>query len=498
MTLEQLSDLLRRSPVVASAQSSEDSPTEDPLTLARLAMASVQAGVELIRCQGVKNIRAIRDETKKPTIGLIKRRYEDTSVYITATKKEVGEVLSTGSEIVALDGTKRPRPHGESLPSLIEQIHHAGRLAMADCDTLDSARYAVASGADLVGTTLSGYTADSAPTAGPDLDVLRALTHLNVPVLAEGRYGEPWQVQAALRIGARGVVIGGALNDPLKQTRLFASAAKKFEDSVGAVDVGGTWLRFGQFSSDWGLDHVERIPLPRTSRERLDWIRTQVQEAGVSRLAVSTAGTVDPSTGLVTASKGGVPENVGSEFTKRTTGVPTLALNDGLASAWGHACLPEFAGRRVATLALGTGVGCGFVSDQALWLGPEGQHTRLNDTPAWDGKTIEQILGGAGLSKVPDQAQREVALRAAGLCVRALKAFYFPEYIVLCGGVGLSDWLNPAFKEFIQLAEESTPDRIRGWASPTIVESPFGQDAGLFGAAALALFPPLEFAESFR
>lgn len=498
MTFSELQELLKRCPLIASVQSSEGSPVENSDALARLAQASAQEGVQVLRCQGVKNINAIRLATGLPTIGLIKRRYEGTDVYITATRREVEEVLSTDSEIVALDGTKRHRPNGEQLRDLISRIHNAGSLAMADCDSVDSAEYALSCGADIVGTTLAGYTEESTLEKGPDLELLRQLALLERLILAEGRYSEPWQAQAALRIGAQGVVVGGALNDPVKQTRAFLGAMNCSTEAVGAVDIGGTWLRFAEFSSDWKMQNCERIPLPQRRSERLDWIRSQIENSHVQRVGVSSAGTLDPRTGIVTASKGGVPENVGSEFSEKTLGVPSVAINDGLATAWGHACLPQFAGRPVATLALGTGVGCGFVSEQQLWFGPQGQHTRLNDAPAWEGKTIEQILGGAQLGSQLEEEGKETARKAAGLCVRALNAFYFPEVIVLCGGVGLSDWLDPHFRHHINLSEEQTPERVCGWVKPEIFKSPFGQDAGLYGAAALALFPPLHFSGGDR
>ena len=56
--------------------------------------------------------------------------------------------------------------------------HGCGRLAMADCASADDARRALAMGADIVGTTLSGYVGGPEPDQ-PDLALvaeLRALT----------------------------------------------------------------------------------------------------------------------------------------------------------------------------------------------------------------------------------------------------------------------------------------------------------------------------------
>ena len=229
-------------------------------------------------------------------------------------------------------------------------------------------------------------------------------------------------------------------------------------------------MRFAIFSADWKLIEIERMPLLEEREARLDWIRSQIKASGVSAVGVGTGGTVDPKTGELWEAKALIPDHVGSIFSEATLGVPTVALNDGLATAWGHACLPQFAGKRVVTLALGTGVGCGFVSEGRILMGPRGEYPRINDLPARGGSTLEELLGGAALSSHPSPDQISKALAAffqAGIVVPEL---YFPDEIVACGAVALSDWMAP----YLQ--------------SPGLTATPFGPDAGLYGAAALALF----------
>ncbi|HVL39477.1 MAG TPA: putative N-acetylmannosamine-6-phosphate 2-epimerase [Fimbriimonadaceae bacterium] len=475
MTVSELLDVLAARPLVASVQASEGSPVEDPTTLARLAAASAEQGVRVLRLQGVENVQSARQATGLPCIGLVKRRYPGSEVYITPTIAEVEALLASPCEVIALDATLRERPEGQTLRSLVQEVHRAGRLAMGDCDTIASVRHALSCGVDLVGTTLAGYT-DAAPsTTGPDLGFLReAIAESTVPVLAEGRFAQPWQVQAALRIGAAAVVVGGALNDPVKLTRGFIRAATVADGPVGAVDIGGTWLRFGIFSPDWKLLDSRRITVPRDRTSRLDWIREQVQYGSVHRVGISTGGTVDPHTGEVWEAKPIIPGHAGTVFDEATVGVPTLALNDGLATAWGHANLPQFAGRRVATLALGTGVGCGFVVEGSIWMGPRGEYPRLNDMPSGvRDLTVEQALGGASLGEAPGGEAIRDAVQAFLQSSLMLQEMLFPDEIVVCGGVGLGDWIAPF---------------LRGQG---LSASPFGEDAGLYGAAALALFPPL-------
>jgi putative N-acetylmannosamine-6-phosphate epimerase len=472
VSLEDLLAQLRDCPLIASAQADAGTAADDPECLSRLAKASVDQGVQVLRMQGVANIMAARDATRQPVIGLIKRDYPGSPVYITPTEREVDEALHAGSDIVALDGTDRPRPAGASLARLIERIHLAGALALADVDSAESARYAVAAGADLVSTTLGGYTDRRSQTNGPDLELLReVLANVSVPVLAEGRFEQRWHVEAALRIGAAGVVVGGALNDPVKNTRRLMPTANP-RGLVGAVDIGGTWLRFGVYNAGMELQEVHRTPNPPQRKDRIAWIQAHIQASGVDRVGVGTGGIVDPTSGEVwTAKEYLMPDHIGLVFDEATLGVPTYAFGDGHATAWGHACLSQFAGKRVATLALGTGVGCGFVQDGRIWCGRRGEYPRINDLPAPEGQTYEDLLGGMHLTKEPDPSQQIRAKQALIGAITAIRDLYFPDDLVVCGSVGLADWMRPTLE-------------IAG-----VTPSPLGGDAGLFGAACLAAYP---------
>lgn len=463
--------LLRECPLVASVQASPGSPLDLPERLWPLAEASLNEGVRVLRLEGIPSIERLGQATSAPFIGLIKRVYPDSDVFITPTANEVDALLRTRCEVIAMDATKRTRPGGVALRDLVAKVHASGRLVLGDCDSKASAEHAMTAGCDLISTTLAGYTDESPATSGPDLGTLRdVVAASSVPVLAEGRFSRASEVLAAMRIGAAGVVVGGALNDPVKQTRTLLKGAIVEPGLVGAVDIGGTWLRFGVFSEDGRLLRSERIPLPAEPEEREDWIRAKVEASEVRRLGIASGGTIDPATGVVLEAKPIIPGHEGRRLSRKEFGVPTLALNDGLATAWGHACHPKFAGSRVATLALGTGVGCGFVAHQQLWMGAHGEYPRLNDLEPSAERTYEELLGGASLTPNPDASQRDLARYAAIRAVRTLRAMYMPDWIVLCGSVGLSGWLG--LEDVAQIAP-----------------SPYGADAGLYGAAALALYP---------
>ncbi|MEZ0327750.1 MAG: putative N-acetylmannosamine-6-phosphate 2-epimerase [Fimbriimonas sp.] len=469
MTTSEFLSLLEQCPLIASVQASEGSPIDTRETLARMALASKNQGVRVLRMQGTANIAAGRAATGLPIIGLIKRPYADSEVYITATSSEIAEL---DTEVIALDATNRRRPNGESLESLIAQAHQKGALVLADIDTPGSADYAIRCRADLISTTLGGYTNESRSTEGPDLELLRqVVTTSAVPVLAEGRFDQAWHAEAALRIGAKGVVIGGALNDPDKNTRRFLPK-KRPEGLIGAIDIGGTWLRYATFSPHWRLLDCEKVLNPPDRKDRIDWIRHHIKNSGAGAVGVSTGGIVDPRTGEVwTAKEYLMPDHIGIRFDEATLGVPAHAHGDGHATAWAHACLPTFAGKRVASLALGTGVGCGFVQENRIWSGRRGEYPRINDLPAPAGSTYEDLLGGIHLTRLPTAEQKEKAVKALQGAITALRDFYFPDEIIIAGSVGLSEWLAPHLEEH--------------GAKP----SPFGADAGLYGAAALALFP---------
>ncbi|HRK20640.1 MAG TPA: putative N-acetylmannosamine-6-phosphate 2-epimerase [Fimbriimonadaceae bacterium] len=468
MTLPDLLALFKQAPLVASSQASDGSPLADPETLRMLADSSLMAGVKVLRLQGVEAIRHIHGKTKAPVIALIKRHYDDSPVYITPTMAEVDALLSTDAEAIGLDATQRRRPGGASLQELLAKVHQNGRLAMADCDTLESAIEAERMGFDFVGTTLAGYTENRPMSNGPDLELLRSMVqNLKIPVIAEGRYSESWQVQAAMRIGASAVVMGAALNDTPTLTKRYFQAATTPMGEVGAFDIGGTWLRFGRFSEEGDLLERVKVALSADPSDRLEWMRGQIQSSRVARVGVGTGGVVDPKTGIVTHAKPIIPNHVGSEFSERTLGVPTFALNDGLATAWGHACRPEFAGKRVATLAIGTGVGFGIVDRGRILMGPGGEPPHVNDLSCREGRTIEELLGGAGLGPTIEEAEKSRAEEAAMQAIEMVQSMFHPDEILICGGVGLADWL--------QL---------------DVLRSPYGEGAGLHGAAALALWPP--------
>ncbi len=201
-----------RGGLIVSVQAREGSALDDPFVLAAMARAAQDSGASGVRIQGVRNLQAVRERVTIPIIGIIKREYEGYEPYITPTIAEVREVLSCGVEIVAFDATARPHP-GAQVAELVEAIHAGGALAMADCSLPGEGVSAQAAGADIVATTLCGYTKESSGQSLPAFDLVRAFAELDTFVICEGGIHQPADARRALEAGAHAVVVGTAITN---------------------------------------------------------------------------------------------------------------------------------------------------------------------------------------------------------------------------------------------------------------------------------------------
>jgi N-acylglucosamine-6-phosphate 2-epimerase len=219
-----------RGGLVVSCQAPEESPLRDPAIMAAMARAAAMAGAVGIRTNGPADVAAIRAAVDLPIIGIHKRADLEPEAYITPNLACVEGLVRAGAAVVAIDATLRPRRSAASAPSaaaLIAQIREAfpDLVVMADVATLSEGVAATAAGADLVGTTLSGYTADSPALPGPDVGLIAALVRAqDRPVIAEGRVATPDDLRAAFAAGATAVVVGTAITDPLTTARRFVAA----------------------------------------------------------------------------------------------------------------------------------------------------------------------------------------------------------------------------------------------------------------------------------
>lgn len=211
--------------LIVSCQALEDEPLHGSEIMAKMAQAAKDGGAKAIRSNSVSDIAAIKKQTGLPVIGLIKKVYSDSDVYITSTLKEVKELIVVKPEVIALDATNRKRPNGERLKDLVRYIHEESDiLVMGDIDTVEGAEYAVDCGVDLLSTTLSGYTSDSPRLNVPDFNLVEILCKsASVPVIAEGRIQTPVQARKMIELGAWSIVVGSAITRPQLITKTFAT-----------------------------------------------------------------------------------------------------------------------------------------------------------------------------------------------------------------------------------------------------------------------------------
>jgi len=215
--------------LIVSCQALENEPLHSPFIMSRMAVAAEQGGAVAIRANSVVDISAIKQQVSLPVIGIIKRDYPDSEVFITATLKEVDELMTVAPEMIALDATARPRPGGETLAELMGKIRarYPALLLMADIATVEEARTAEALGFDCVGTTLYGYTQETVGHSLPEDDCafLRdVIAAVSIPVVAEGNVDTPERAARCLALGAHTVVVGGAITRPQQITTRFVMA----------------------------------------------------------------------------------------------------------------------------------------------------------------------------------------------------------------------------------------------------------------------------------
>ena len=180
--------------LIVSCQALEHEPlyTKEGGVMPLMAKAAAMSGAVGIRANTVRDITQIKQVVDLPVIGIIKKDYPGTPMYITVTMKEVDELVACGVDILAVQGTGALHPDGSTSAQFIRAIKakYPEQLVMADCDNLENAMLCAEAGAD--------------------------------------HY--PEQAVKALEAGAFALVVGGAITRPAEITARFTgaiNAAKK-------------------------------------------------------------------------------------------------------------------------------------------------------------------------------------------------------------------------------------------------------------------------------
>lgn len=218
--------------LIVSCQALPHEPLHSSFIMGRMAVAAKEGGAAGIRANTKEDIKEIQAQVDLPVIGIVKRDYEGSKVYITPTMKEVDELMEVTPDIIAVDATADLRPGNITLDQFFAQIKekYPDQLLMADCSTIEEAIHADELGFDFIGTTMVGYTDQSKgdKIEENDFEILRAIvSNVKHKVIAEGNINTPQKAKRVIDLGAFSVVVGSIITRPQLITRIFAEELDK-------------------------------------------------------------------------------------------------------------------------------------------------------------------------------------------------------------------------------------------------------------------------------
>ena len=215
--------------LIVSCQALDYEPLHSPFIMGRMALAALEGGAAGIRANTPEDVTEIKRVVDLPIIGLYKKDYPDSEVYITPTMKEIDAMVACGSDIIAMDATARIHPNGLTLDELFKQARKAypDQVFMADCSTFEECMHAREIGFDIAGTTMRSYTSYTKGVRIPEFELFRQLkSNLDIPFIAEGGIWDPEEARLAIECGAFAVVVGSAITRPQLITRRYAAAVE--------------------------------------------------------------------------------------------------------------------------------------------------------------------------------------------------------------------------------------------------------------------------------
>jgi glucokinase-like ROK family protein len=526
-----------RKKFLVSCQAADGDIFYGPDLMMRFAVAAQEGGAAGIRANGAEDIRAIRKAIDLPLIGINKTPLPEGGWLITGSFEEACHLVEAGADIIAMDCSVRGQRRGA-----LERIREIKTLlnvpVMADIATLEEALAAEEAGADLVATTLRGYTPETSHIQALDLPFIQALVHkLKVPLVSEGRIATPEQARETLRLGAFAVIVGTAVTCPREITRRFADLIELDQMQTAerqyflGIDLGGTNTKWGVVSQTGELLESAVVPTPAGGGRAvlLDHLKGVAQQAlhsaqqkGIapSALGIATAGWVDHLSGRVAYATENLPGWTGTPIAaelESATGLPVAVENDANALALAE---KQFgSGKNVSDfvcITLGTGIGGGCIMEGRLHRGPHyfanalGHITLVPEgIPCTCGKRgcleayanatallryagsrylkAEEVIGAANRG-VPEAAcaiETMAGHLAAGLA--SIIHVLDPEMVILSGGITEN---NPLLLQYFQQELQSL---VSVWElrKIQIQVSQLGYYGGVLGAVA-ALMEKLE------
>lgn len=220
--------------LIVSCQELPHEPLHSSFIMGRMARAAAEGGAIGIRANTREDIEEIKKNVDLPVIGIVKRDYPDSKVYITPTMKEIDELMEVKPEIIAVDATISLRPGNVTLDEFYHQIRekYPEQLLMADCSTVEEALHADELGFDFIGTTMVGYTEQSKGDRieANDFEIIRTiLSKVKHHVIAEGNINTPEKARRVVELGCYSVVVGSIITRPQLITKSFTEEMKKAE-----------------------------------------------------------------------------------------------------------------------------------------------------------------------------------------------------------------------------------------------------------------------------
>ena len=498
--------------LLVSCQPVPGGPLDKPDMVVGFALAALAAGAVGLRIEGMENLRAVRRATAAPIIGLIKRDLANSAVRITPLIEDIKALAEAGADIIAFDATARPRPVAAA--QLCNAVRSMGRVPMADISTLAEAESAKHFGAEIIATTLAGYTGGPEPEA-PDFDLLAAAIRLGTPVIAEGCVRTPEQARLAMELGSHSVVVGSAITRPEHITSWFAKEAETGHAlaatttlPVLGIDIGGSKTIVSLVS---GKDIEQQTETPTLRQGKAeDWcdaIAAQAEKWRGHFGMVGAAVTGIVKDGRWSALNPGtlaVPDGFPLEQElSRQLGKPVHCYNDAQAAAWGEHRLGAGHGSDLVFLTISTGIGGGMVLDGRLVTGRGGLAGSAGNMRTRHGDKlvrVEEIASGLAMARAAEALGHEADAKAVfaaaakgeswahNIIDRSLEAIadllyniqllIDPPLVIIGGGVGLA----PGFLEQLKSRLADKPASQR----PELRPAALGKFAGVIGAADLA------------
>jgi N-acylglucosamine-6-phosphate 2-epimerase len=218
-----------RGKLIVSCQALPEEPLHSSFIMGRMALAAKMGGACGIRANTKEDIKEIQSQVDLPVIGIVKRDYADSEIYITPTMREIDELMEVKPEIIAMDATISERPGHKTLDTFFREVKekYPDQLFMADCSTVEEALHADELGFDFIGTTMVGYTRQSMGDRieENDFEIMREIiAKVKHKVIAEGNINTPEKAKRVIELGAFSVVVGSIITRPQLITKSFAEA----------------------------------------------------------------------------------------------------------------------------------------------------------------------------------------------------------------------------------------------------------------------------------